>query len=413
MSPGPRPLRVAVVCDYPEEHWPSMDLVGEMILTHLHLGQAGAVEAERVCPPFRHRHTRLPVVGRSAAARNADRLVNRFHDYPRVLRRLAGTGRFDLYHLVDHSYSQLVHALPPGRAVVTCHDLDTFRCLFEPALEPRSRWFRAMAGRILSGLKRAAAIACDGVATRDALAARGVIAADRLHVVPLGLSPEFTADPDPRHDAEAARLLGPAGPADLLHVGSNIPRKRIDVLLSVFATVRQARPGARLIKVGGPLPPDLDQKARDLGVSDAVVTLPFLDRHVLAAVYRRAALVLLPSDAEGFGLPVVEALSCGAPLLASDLPVLRAVAGDAATYRPVGDVAAWSAAALTLLDEPRHAPAASAARRAAGQGRGHLFSWSAHADRLMAIYHEVISRPDAAPPGATSVTIPTRRLPPT
>src|SRR5438874_926738 len=105
------PIRVAVVCDYPEEGWPSMDLVGEMILAHLAAGHAGSIAATRVCPPFRRRVARGPAA-RWRAARNADRLLNRFGDYPRALRRLARRGEFDLYHVVDHSYAQLVHALP-------------------------------------------------------------------------------------------------------------------------------------------------------------------------------------------------------------------------------------------------------------------------------------------------------------
>ena len=63
---------------------------------------------------------------------------------------------------------------------------------------------------------------------------------------------------------------------------------------------------------------------------DAIVVLPFVDRATLAAVYRRAALALLPSEREGFGLPLVEALACGTPVVASDIPVLREVGGDAA-----------------------------------------------------------------------------------
>ena len=96
---------------------------------------AEGIAATRVCPPYRRRLTRWPVVRRLGPARNADRVLNRFWDYPRALRATAGRGGFDLYHVVDHSYSQLVHVLPPGRSVVTCHDLDTFRCL----LDSRSR----------------------------------------------------------------------------------------------------------------------------------------------------------------------------------------------------------------------------------------------------------------------------------
>jgi glycosyltransferase involved in cell wall biosynthesis len=422
---GAVPVRVAVLCDYLGENWPSMDLTAEMVVSMLRERHAGAVEVERVCPPFRHRLTRWPVVGRSPAAYNADRLLNRFRDYPRVARRLARSGRFDLFHVIDHSYGQLLHELPEGRAVVTCHDLDTFRCLLDPAREPRPRWFRAMTGRILDGLKTAAAVACDSRATLDGLIAYGVVPADRLHLVYLGTNPEFTPAPDAPADAETDRLLGPRpdhadAPPDLLHVGSNIPRKRVDVLLDVFATVRRDRPGARLIKAGGALPPDLERRARSLGVSDAVVTLPYFnprfprDRAALAAVYRRAALVLLTSEAEGFGLPVAEALAVGTPLLASDIPVLREVGGSAAEYRPVGDVDAWASAALSLLDERRRSPDAWRARRDAGFARARLFSWSTHADRLASIYRQTLSRCVPAPahvPGALPASDPSASHP--
>ncbi len=93
-------------------------------------------------------------------------------------------------------------------------------------------------------------------------------------------------------------------------------------------------------------------------MADAIATLPSsprdpADRATLAAVYRRAALAFQPSDAEGFGLPVAEALACGTPVLASDIPVLREVGGAAASYAPVGDADAWSEAALALLDPTR------------------------------------------------------------
>jgi glycosyltransferase involved in cell wall biosynthesis len=387
------PIRLAVACDFPEEGWPSMDLVGRMILEGLARRHAGEVDAVGVCPPFRRRLTRGPWGRRLRAARNADRLLNRFGDYPRALGRLARGGEFDLFHVVDHSYSQLVHVLPPGRAVVTCHDLDTFGCLLEPARVPRPRWFRAMTRRILAGLQRAAAVACDSEATCRALRAYDLVAPDRLHVVPLGLHPDCSPAADPAADVAAERLLGrpdPRGRPELLHVGSNIPRKRIDVLLGVVAAVRRAHPGARLIKVGGALEPEQDRLARSLGLADAIVVLPFLDRPTLAAVYRRAALVLQPSAAEGFGLPVLEALACGAAVLASDIPALREVGGAAACYRPVGDVAAWAVAALELLESHRAGGEAVRARRAAALEQAARFSWSAHVDRLVAIYRAVL-----------------------
>jgi glycosyltransferase involved in cell wall biosynthesis len=378
-------LRVAIVADYPEEGWPSMDLMAEMVPEYLARGHGDEVEATRVCPPYRRRLGRLPGRRLAGAARNADRVLNRFVDYPRHLRRLARREPFDVYHIIDHSYAQLALALPPGRAIVTCHDLDAFRCLLRPDLEPRPAWFRALARRALRGLRAAAAVPCVSEATRSALLEHRLVPLERLTVNYQGVAPEFSDAPDPEADAEVAGLIGPPGSPELLHVGTTIPRKRIDVLLDVFAGIRRARPGTTLIKAGGRLTPEQADRARALGVADAIRQMPFFEgRRPLAALYRRAALVLQPSEAEGFGLPLAEAMACAAPLLVSDLPVLREVAADVASYSPVGDVAAWVNTALTLLD--------GNTRRGAGAARSALFRWEAHADRLVDLYRTVAGR---------------------
>lgn len=381
MSRANGPIRAAIVCDYLEEGWASMDLAGEMILDHLAARPGGEVAAARVRPAWRHRAGRL---GDSGVARNVDRLFNRLIDYPSHLRRIADSARFDVYHVVDHSYSQLVHVLPAGRSVVTCHDLDTFRCLLDPASEPRPGWFRAVARRCLEGMQKAAAVACVSEATRDAILAHGLVPPDRLHVTHNGVADEFAPRPDPEADAHAEALLGPPGAPALLHVGSNIPRKRIDVLLDVFAGVRRALPEARLWKAGGALPAEFRERAERLGVADSIATLPFLSRAQLAAVYRRADLALLPSDAEGFGLPVAEALACGTTVLASDIPVFREVGGVHVRYAPVADVPAWTSAALELLASPPDAD-----HRSAALAWSSRYRWSTHADRLAEIYRSL------------------------
>jgi hypothetical protein len=115
-------LRLAVVCDYAEEGWPSMDLVGEMLCAELEARHSAALDVTRIRPPFVRRLSRAGA-GHAAHTRlNADRVLNRFFDYPRALRQLRGG--FDVFHLVDHSYAHLVHELAGARAVVTCYDLD-------------------------------------------------------------------------------------------------------------------------------------------------------------------------------------------------------------------------------------------------------------------------------------------------
>jgi glycosyltransferase involved in cell wall biosynthesis len=379
--------RVAVVCDLREENWHSMNVVADALIDSLGAGHAGQFSAARVCPPLLRRFSRA---GESEGRRfNADRLFNRFLDYPRHVARRRG--EFDLFHVVDHSYAQLVHQLPAERTVVTCHDLDTFRCLLDPAAEPRPRLFRAMTRRVLDGLRKAARVTCDSAHTREQLLSHGLLPPERVEVVHNGVSPVYTPAPDPPADAEAERLLGPPSEdaPELLHVGSNVGRKRLDVLLKVFREVRCGFGGARLVRVGGAFTEAQLKLVEELRLGDAIVVLPFLEAHVLAAVYRRAALLLQPSEREGFGLPVAEALASGLPVLASDLPVLREVGGSAASYRAAGDVAAWAEGATGLLKEREEDPARWAARRAEGVAHARRFSWEEYARRMVSIYREL------------------------
>jgi len=383
-----------------------MDLVGEMLCAELKARHSAALEVTRIQPAFVRRLSRAAGereanVRFSSARFNADRALNRFFDYPRALRRLRDN--FDVFHIVDHSYAHLALELRGERTVVTCHDLDAFRCLLASGAERRSMPLRMMARRTLAGMRRAVRVCCDSVATRDALVANELVSSDRLVVVPNGVHPACSLDPDSGADATAARLLGPAGPTDraaradrahsgvieLLHVGSTVPRKRIDVLLRILAAAREQFPNLRLVRVGGALTADQSSLARSLGVEESIVTMPFVDRAVLAAVYRRAALVLLPSEAEGFGLPLIEAMACATPVIASDLPVLREVGAGAAVYRTVADVPAWSEAVVAMLRERAANPGRWAERRAAAVRQASRFSWAAYAGRCAALYSEI------------------------
>src|SRR5438552_3877591 len=218
-------LRLGLVCDFAEENWPSMDLVADMFEAQLH-GRA-EVRVQRVQPPMPQRFRRLPMLGHGRAAWNGDRLLARFWDYPHLLRRQKND--FDCFHICDHSYAHLVHELPAHRTGVYCHDLDTFRCLLEPEMEPRPTWFRTMTRRILRGLQKAAVVFCSTHVTRNCILKQGLVDPARLIHVPYGIAPEFSPD---AVDVGASLQLaaGAAGKLEtcrhkleapfLLHVGS-------------------------------------------------------------------------------------------------------------------------------------------------------------------------------------------------
>lgn len=375
------PLNVAVVADLLEERWPSMDLMADMLMTHPGTNGSTFLPA-LIRPEFGSTLSSVMRREQGEPPPTIQRIAHRFWSYPRWLRQQPAA---DVYHIVDHSYAHLAHVLPADRVVVTCHDIDAFRTLL-PGEQRESTLPRPLVKRVLTGLQRAAAIVCDSEATRSELLANALVPADRTSVVPIAVHPACTAAPDLDADATAAVLTGCTGPADLLHVGSTIPRKRIEMLLEIMARVAEKRPDAKLWRVGGPFTEAQRARACQLGVAHSIVTLPFVTRPVLAALYRRAALVLLPSEREGFGLPVIEAMACGTPIVCSDLPVLREVGGDAAEYCNLDDAAEWSARIDALLIERDQSPAQWGARQGAGIARASEFTWQRYASDMHGVY---------------------------
>jgi glycosyltransferase involved in cell wall biosynthesis len=369
-------IRMALLCDYEEEAWASMDLVAEMLERALREEHAAEVALTITRPRFHTRlgralPRRLPFVGR--VANNADRFLNRFVDYPRLVRRQARDA--DVFHVCDHSYAQLALAVSSTPVGVFCHDIDAFRCLVEPSRDPRPRWFRAMARRILHGLQRAAVVFHSTAAVRDELVRFALADPARLVWAPYGAATEFQ----------------PVGPRAIegryvVHVGSMIRRKRIDVLLEAFAGAVRAHPEVKLVQVGPAWTAEQERAIDRLGLRTRLVKLTGLTRARLAEVYRGAELALLPSDAEGFGIPVLEALACGTAVVASDLAAVREVGGEAITYLPPGDVAAWSDGLAHALSAPDRLPG-----RGLRLERAARFSWSRHADTILAAYRRTLS----------------------
>lgn len=384
------PVRVAVCPDFREEQWPSMDRVADELLRVLASKTQATVVADCVRPPFRQRAGRL-LGGR--IGKYVDRGMNRLLDYPAHVGQRADA--FDVFHVVDHSYAQLVHRLPAHRTIVTCHDLDTFRSVLHSEEEPRSFLFQSMTRHIMRGLSQAAIVTCDSDAVRRQLIEARIVDADRIVVVPIGVDAVFCADAD-SHSDRALPSLGlsearhPA--VELLHVGSVAPRKRIEFLLEIVASLKASLPGVRLIRVGGAFTAHQQRTVESLGISDSVIVIPSVSDRILAALYRRATVTMLPSDREGFGLPVAEALACGSVVVASDLPVLREVGGPAVEYCPVGtaaDVHTWVGTVLKLLDERAGAPARWQERRNMGRSWAARYSWTRFAERMIDLYVEV------------------------
>jgi len=366
-----------VVCDLFEEGWPSMDLAAAGLLEHG--AEMPGVELECIRPrvPAAVSRVASPVSGASGLVRRWARRVAigglRYGYYPRFASHLRG---FDWFHVADHSYAHLLSSLPPGRAGVYCHDIDAFRALIET---PKRAWSRVLAERTLKGLERAQVVFHSTTAVRDELLQHRLVPEDRLVHAPYGIAAEFQSNARPADEQLAVKH------PFVLNVGSLIPRKNPEFLLRVVGRVLRDRAELAFVQVGGSFTREQLDLLRDQGIEHRTRQLRGLSRAELAAYYRRAGAVLLPSLAEGFGLPMVEALACGTPVLASDIPAFREVGGDGAIYAKVESVDAWAELVHRMLDGagPDATTRAAVARR---------FSWNAHAATIVGAYSALDAR---------------------
>jgi glycosyltransferase involved in cell wall biosynthesis len=376
---------VAVLHDMAEEGWPSMDQMGHLLTTRV-----PALAPGLSVTPVHHPMIRVtsPLgLGRLRPFSLADRILNRMVLYPRRVRRSV-SGRFDLYHVVDHSYAQLALALPPRRTIVSCHDIDTFRSLVQPEDDRRGPLFNAMTRRILAGLRRAAIVVCGSAAAHDDLVRFGLADPARLRIVPNGIDPALLEPPPSAARSTAGELL-PAerGVFDVLHVGNDIPRKRLDRLVDIIATLRKRGSRVRLVRVGSPPRPETRQRMEALALTD-VIEMPFVERDVLRAIYARCDLLLLTSDREGYGLPVLEAFAAGKPVVASDIPALRESSGGLATLVPADALDEWVGAIERVLASDDPGGALAAERRVHAAAR----TWDDHVRGLLPVYAEVLAQ---------------------
>lgn len=262
---------------------------------------------------------------------------------------------------------------PPRRAagVVTVHDLAFLH--YPQLVEDASLRYRELVPR---AVRRAAAVLTPTRAVAGELAEAYGITDDRLRVTPLGVDSSWFG-------AVPAR---PAGmPAEyLLVVGTREPRKGLDVLLASYRTLVAELPDVPPLVLVGPAGwgPQLDTAE----LRDRVITPGYVDAVTLRGLVAGAAALAFPSRYEGFGLPPLEALAAGTPVVASDLPVLREVLGSHARYAAPGDAGALAAA---LRDTLEHPP--SAERRAAGRDYAATFTWRRCAEATFAAYREARS----------------------
>jgi glycosyltransferase involved in cell wall biosynthesis len=274
--------------------------------------------------------------------------------------------------------------LPPtlrARRVVTIHDL-AFVTNPECAVPSLVSYLNAVVPRAVRAADRVIAVSRN---TADDLAERLGVPRDKIDVIHLGISPAFT----PQVDAAAVAALRSKYALErpfVLAVGTIEPRKNYELLIRAFAAARRDPAGPqRLVIAGKPgwLYEGVYNAVEELGLRESVTFLDYLPEGELPTLYHAAAAVAMPSIYEGFGIPVVEAMASGTPVVCSTGGSLPEVAGEAALLVPPTDESALAQALVQIVNDD----ALRATLRARGLERATLFNWDAAARAHLAVYH--------------------------
>lgn len=277
---------------------------------------------------------------------------------------LAARARADIVHFTGGTLPlRLTHP-----TVLTLHDLVWARGVNRGRFYVR--WYFGTFQRRLA--RRADAIVVDTNAARADVADGLGIDPAGIHVIGVGVDDAFFSIERRVED-----------PPFVLSVGTVERRK--DLVTAVEAIARI--PGIRLVSVG-PLTPYADEvraTAARLGIGDRVTMRGYVDDAALRELYSRAAALVFPSRYEGFGLPPLQALACGLPVIAARIPVSEEVLDDCALYAETGDIPGFERALSSIL-----AGSAEVVERAGrGRDRARSFSWRALAGRLVQLYRSV------------------------
>ncbi|MGH2785941.1 MAG: glycosyltransferase family 4 protein [Actinomycetota bacterium] len=301
---------------------------------------------------------RIPAGVEPHRLKAGSQLIRTFVSLPRLVRRI----RPALAH-----FQYVVPPGTPGSTAVTIHDLS-----FEDHPEffaPHDRL--ALRALVPRAARRSAVIFTVSEWTRQGILERYRVPDERVVVTPNGVDPSF----------------GPVGPAAdhgsyVLFVGAVQPRKDPEVAIRALSHLN----GDLRLVMAGPDKLGADRvraTAAELGLTARIRWLGYVEKSELASLYRGAACLIFPSRYEGFGLPVLEAMACGTPVVASRATSIPEIAGDAAILVEPGDPQALADGVRVALDRRDHL-------RAAGMARARLYSWASTAAKTAEAYRNVI-----------------------
>jgi len=297
-----------------------------------------------------------------------------------LIRAVRGHG-IDLMHYP--AYPPLWPSIP---FVLTIHDLTPWR--FPRSMSPKGYlYFRSM---IPAWASRSRAILTISSSVRDEIVSILKIPAERVAVIQPAVRDNLRSSP-PEHDADVLRKFNLV-PGYALSVGIIEPRKNLPVLIQAIAKLARNGSAPSLVLAGRPGwgMEQAQQAVRRYSLEGKVVFTGHVTDEELTALYRRARFLVQPSIYEGFGLPVLEAMTLGCPVIASNIPAHREILGDAGEYFSPSD-------SDDLVDRMQRLSLLENRLRCTTRGRtrAQQFTWQIAAEQLVSVYQKTADFPRA------------------
>ena len=210
----------------------------------------------------------------------------------------------------------------------------------------------------------------------------------KISVIHCGVGAQFCQNGNRQDSRAAAKILGIDRPY-LLYVGNLKPHKNVPTLLRAFAQLRNAGKIAHSLLIVGDdarWKRSIVEECVRLGIRDSTIFAPYISPELLPKIYAGADLLVMPSTIEGFGLPVLEAMACGIPVLCSNAASLPEVAGDGALYFDPASHEELAAQIECILQSKD----LSASLRDRGLRRAKKFTWQESICKHLEIYHQLL-----------------------
>jgi glycosyltransferase involved in cell wall biosynthesis len=290
------------------------------------------------------------------------------------------TGRLDLFHSPDFVLPPVQGNIP---TLLTVHDLSFvhFPDTFTPSL------VSYLNKTVAASVRRATHILADSKATKDDLVSIWNTRAEKVTVLYSGVNRKFRPESDARKSKLMRKKYGLGEEPYLLSVSTLQPRKNYQMLIRAFRQVADSYPHHLVIAGNkGWLYEQIVEEVRAQELTERVSFIGFVDDNDLPTLYSAATLFVFPSLYEGFGLPLLEAMACGVPVLTSNSSCLPEVAGEAAIQLSPEIQEDWTRAMSETLGNPT--------RRtnmvAAGFLQAREFTWSEAAAQLLDVYQNLL-----------------------